>query len=86
MGPVAGICGRGGMTVRFGEGGQTHLSVAPRRVNLIGEHTDYNNGFVLPVRGPKARIKGVWTTSRSDRGPMLAQWRLRKACRCPEMP
>lgn len=42
---------------RFGE--EPHLFRSPGRVNVIGEHTDYNNGFVLPAAIDKAIYLGI---------------------------
>jgi galactokinase len=43
----------------------TCLSSAPGRVNLIGEHTDYNNGFVFPVAINRRTI--IAASPRNDR-------------------
>src|SRR5437868_14871347 len=37
---------------------------SPGRINLIGEHTDYNNGFVLPAAIDKAAY--IVITPRND--------------------
>jgi galactokinase len=47
-----------------GTGGRAVTWAAPGRVNLIGEHTDYNDGFVLPIALPYATTATV--SARAD--------------------
>jgi len=46
----------------FGPGKPPRVFRAPGRVNLIGEHTDYNDGFVLPM----AVGRHIWLAARED--------------------
>src|SRR6516225_7103764 len=48
---------------RFGR--RPTVSRAPGRVNLIGEHTDYNDGFVMPAALEFATL--VAASPRADR-------------------
>lgn len=41
------------------------FTVAPGRINLIGEHTDYNDGFVFPA----AIDRCLWVSARLSDGP-----------------
>ncbi|HEY0356082.1 MAG TPA: galactokinase family protein, partial [Flavisolibacter sp.] len=53
------ICSRveQGFKERFGN--KPLMVMSPGRVNIIGEHTDYNNGFVLPAAIDKAIYIGI---------------------------
>ncbi len=50
---------------RFGEGPLPIVARAPGRINLIGEHTDYNGGYVLPFAVD--RTTAVAVRRRADR-------------------
>lgn len=52
---------------------------APGRVNLIGEHTDYNDGFVLPVAIDK--YIHIAASKRSDRQVIVHALDMNETCR-----
>jgi len=56
-------------TARFG-GEPSTVVRSPGRVNLIGDHTDYNDGFVLPI----AIDRAIWIASRPRDDAMVRVW------------
>jgi len=61
-------------------GGKPRLYRSPGRVNLIGEHTDYNEGFVLPAAVNKSLVIAI--VPRSDNRCRLYAADVREAHEC----
>ncbi len=59
---------------QFGER-PSHLIRSPGRVNLIGEHTDYNDGFVLPM----AIDRAVWLAVRPQKNGRVCAYSLEQS-------
>jgi len=45
---------------------------APGRINLIGEHTDYNNGFVLPAAVSQSIYFAIGKSNQKDRCSLIS--------------
>ncbi len=69
--PAAAPRGPTGFAELFGRPSEI-VAEAPGRVNLIGEHTDYNGGYVLPLAIPQrthAALARAATRAGADAGP-----------------
>lgn len=79
-----------GFADRYGPG-EVLVFRAPGRVNLIGEHTDYNHGYVLPVALDKdilicARPRSDQVVNLANAEPIFSQRRFAIASDIPRAP
>ena len=51
-------------------GSPRRIARAPGRVNLIGEHTDYNDGFTMPMALPFDTVVAASDAGDVDDGPV----------------
>ncbi|WP_241249790.1 galactokinase [Rhodococcus sp. X156] len=65
MSVPAGVDPAAAFAARFGRPPEG-VWAAPGRVNLIGEHTDYNDGYVLPVALPHSTVAAVARTAEPE--------------------
>lgn len=74
-GPVGPVEARAtaGFTLRYGRQPAGRWA-APGRVNLIGEHTDYNDGFVLPFALPHRTVVAAGAAPAGPDGPRWRVW------------
>jgi len=74
-GPLAALVrdARRGLAARFGSSPRW-IAAAPGRVNVIGEHTDYNEGFVLPMAIDKHVVLAAAPAVGSESGNVVEIW------------
>ena len=50
--------------IKHFDGTTGFIYASPGRINLIGEHTDYNGGFVFPGAVDKGMLAEIWSERR----------------------